>query len=322
MDQETQLWIDFVFGGQIPPQRAKSLLEQWGTAGLSLAEVYQKLPQQAAGLGLTGEEAHKLHPPVSLPDTPALRWNEALYPKGLRTLELKLRPALLFYLGESNLLQRPLIYFFAADLDEIEQELAQETASLVLGEYVLPAAMRGSLQANLLLQEVTEAEGELLLFIRQGTGTLELTEMEKQLIEAGRLLLLSPLKPDSGPNPAWDGVLQSVELAAAQYGVLTSPVQIEAAIKSQQTPYLLISETLPEKPLPPGIKATTIPADILPWLGETLLPDSPQPSGDPLTPPEPVDLPPLPPEVVLSTLEKGGAVPEILKQRLMGKNKE
>jgi len=215
MADETQLWAWFLFSAGFAPQRAKTLLSAWDQRGLTLRDVLQALPAQAAALGLTPEEAAKLRPPHELPEVAALRWNEPLYPLGLHQLPFKLRPALLFYTGELSLLMRPIIYLAPGPLDDETRELLQETVGILLGEKLLLAASRESPQAALLLEEMLASEGEALLFAKQGLAHLTLPAQEQALLQAERLLILSPLPPATPPNPAWDDVLQQVAVGAA-----------------------------------------------------------------------------------------------------------
>jgi hypothetical protein len=329
MDRETQLWIWFLFGGHLPTQRAKTLLTRWDNEGHTLAEVIARLPQDAQRLGLTPEETQALHTRATPPETPALRWNETLYPAGLRELPAKRRPALLFYLGDVNLLTRPIIYLPAGPLTDEEKAITREAVSLLLGEHLLPAVPRLSEQADLVLSEMADTEGELLLFSREGITNLTLTPIEEAFLNTERLCILSPLPPDAEPNPAWAPALTYVELAAAQRCILPSQGIFQAlqdAVKpSAWPPTLLIGAPPTDRQRPPQIQVTQNPTDILPWLADALGPadrTSPDQStsedlGAPLGAEVSLEPPP-PPEETLRILEKGGNVPEGLRSRLLG----
>ena len=154
MENETQLWTWFLFGGALSTHRAKTLLAEWEQRGFKLGDVLQQPTTRAAQLGLTGEEASKLRVPTNLPDVSALRWNEPRYPYGLHNLPFKLRPSLLFYSGDANLLIRPVVYLAPDVISENDQEVLQEVIGMILGENLLLAAFHDSPQAALLLEEL------------------------------------------------------------------------------------------------------------------------------------------------------------------------
>ncbi|MBN2391778.1 MAG: hypothetical protein JXR84_13715 [Anaerolineae bacterium] len=324
MASETQLWMWFLFNAGLAPLRAKTLLAMWDQRGLTLRAVLEALPAQAKALGLTPEEATKLHPPRELPDVSALRWNETLYPLGLQQLPFKLRPALLFYTGELSLLMHPMIYLAPGLLDAETHELLQETVGILLGENLLLAAFRESLQAALLLEEMIASEGEALLFAKQGLEQLTLPEQEQTLLQDERLLVLSPLPPTTLPNPAWDDVLEQVAAAAAMRRVYSGPAALdktEAGTNALANALLLAAS--PGTNAPQGIRVVTNAAEAALWLTE--LPTAPvSPTQQAAAMPSPelaaaplADSPPSPTEA-LRILEKGGRVPEALKKRLFG----
>lgn len=323
MPEETDLWAWFLFNAGLAPQRAKTLLDSWEQRSLTLRAVLDALPAQAVALGVTPEEAAKLRPPRDLPAVAAARWNEPLYPLGLRQLPFKLRPALLFCAGELSLLMRPLIYLPPGQLDDATRELLQETVSLLLGENLLLAAFRESPQAALLLEEMTASEGEALLLAQQGLAQLTLPEQEERLLQAGRLLILSPLPPNAPPNPAWDDVLQQVAAGAAWRRVYSDAAAL-SKIEASANAILLAAS--PTTRAPQGIRTVTNAAEAALWLTElSAAPVNAAPSPSPataspafnLTVDPPTDPPPSPAEA-LRILEKGGRVPEILKKRLLG----
>ncbi|MGC9393338.1 MAG: hypothetical protein ACP5J4_00625 [Anaerolineae bacterium] len=328
MANETQLWMWFLFNAGLTPQRAKTLLAMWDQRGLTLHAALEALPAQAKALGLTAEEASRLHPPHELPDVAALRWNEPLYPMGLQELPAKLRPALLFYAGELSLLMRPIVYLAPGPLDAEIQELIQETVGILLGENLLLATFRESPQANLLLEEMITSEGEVLLFAKQGLEHLTLPEQEQALLQNGRLLLLSPLPLTARPNPAWDDILQQVAAGAAMRRVYSSTATLDKTeVGTNALANALLLTTSPGTHTPQGIRVVTSAAEAALWLTEfpaapistieqTKTIPSPPPSFG-LTSEPPTDPPPSPAEA-LRVLEKGGRVPEALKKRLFG----
>ncbi len=322
MPDETQLWTWFLFDAGLAPQRAKTLLSAWDQRGLTLRDVLDALPAQANALGLTPEEAAKLRPPAPLPEVAALRWNEPLYPMGLHQLPFKLRPALLFYTGDLSLLMRPSIYLAPGPLDAETRELLQETVGILLGENLLLAAFRESPQAILLLEEMIASEGEALFFAKQGLAQLALPDDEQALVQAQRLLVVSPLPPTASPNPAWDDVLQQVAAGAAMRCVYTDAT---ALTKIEGNVNALLLAASPGTRAPQGIRVVTNAAEVALWLTElpaTLVSVAQQPAIMPSTSSEltaepPTDPPPTPAEA-LRVLEKGGRVPDALKKRLFG----
>ncbi|MEJ5308812.1 MAG: hypothetical protein WHX52_03490 [Anaerolineae bacterium] len=323
MADETQLWAWFLFNAGLTPQRAKTLLSAWDQRGLTLRDALAALPAQAAALGLTSEEVAKLHPPQEMPEVAALRWNEPLYPMGLHQLPFKLRPALLFYRGDVSLLMRPIIHLAPGPLDDETRELLQETVGILLGENLLLAAFRESPQATLLLEEMLASEGEALCFAKQGLAHLSLPEDEQALIEARRLLILSPLPPTAPPTPTWDDVLQQVATGAAMRCVYTDAA---VASKIENPVNALLLTTSAGTRTPQGLRVVTDAAEAALWLTE--LPAPPVevaqqlaaiPAGSlELAAAPPTDPPPSPAEA-LRILEQGGRVPEALKKRLFRK---
>ena len=314
MNHETQLWAWFLFASGLPTSRAKHLLDGWQTAKRSLADTLAALPGAATGLGLTAEEARILRPPATLPPLTALRWNEPLYPAGLRRLPLDSRPALLFYRGDVQLLRRPLSYLQPVAIPPEERDIAHETLGLLLGEPFLPAATRGSEQAALLLAEMADSEGDLLLFARCGLEQLTLTGRERALLAEQRLLLVSPFPPATPGNPRWDTLLTQVEAAAALRCLVIGSAPQPATPPWPPTPTLYVTAQSPA----PTAPATADPTEALLWLMEPEHLKTPVPAPTP-PPPEPEAEPAPPPEETLRILEQGGHIPSILRERLLGK---
>lgn len=319
MHDEAALWAWFLFDSKLPPQRGKVLLERWESEGRSLRAVLAALPGQAIALGLTPDEAALLHPPAVLPPVTALRWDEPLYPAGLHRLPLKVRPALLFYRGAVQALQRPVVYLPPAPLTTPERETAHELIAQLLGEGFLPAAFQGSPQAELLLAEMADAEGETLLFARCGSAQLMLAGAEAALLEAGRLLLVSPLPPTAAANPAWDALLEQLAAAMAYRLILTAAPQASALASELHGRVLYIAAEPPAAPCPPGMQLATEPSEVLFWLAASVTGPAAAPAAESLYDLPTVELPPLAPEEALQTLAGRGRVPEVLRQRLLAR---
>jgi len=328
MTDETTLWAWFLFHSGLPTSRAKVLLGKWLDKGLTLTQVLARSPAQARTLGATPDEAAKLYPPTTFPPevrAPALRCNEPHYPPGLLTLSAKLRPALLFHIGEPGLLMQPIVYLSPGDIASDVGELFSDIVSLLLGEFVLSTAFRGTPQAEVLLAEMQDSEGEGLLFAAQGVKTLTLSDEEQTLIAAQRLLIATPLPPQAQPNPAWEKVLQQIALASAQRCIVsgtTLPAQLP-----EKTPTKVLSPDVPLDMASTHVQLLTDPTDLLLWFGDMPAAKSaPLPTmmsavdaAAPLSAGLPTAPPPSP-EETLQILSAGGNVPEALRRRLMGDN--
>lgn len=311
--RETQLWYWLLYSGVLPTTRAKNLLSSWAAEGLSAESVLDSLPTTASQAGLNNAEANALKPPKTLETVTALRWDEALYPKALQTLDLKLRPALLFYQGNPKLLERSMLAIPPAPMETVTTLLLQETLSQVLGDTSLLAALRGSAQATILLGELADSEGDALLFVRQGLGTIEITGEEQRLLNDGRLLLLSPLNPAAPANAKWESALFQVEMAAAERILWVSHESPDISIN--KLPILWLTPDPASATPMPGYRITDEPGDVPLWLLEnTSLPAMPDTTD--LMEVSSV-LPPLPPTEALRILERGGAIPEALRRRLL-----
>jgi len=323
-EKETRLWAWMLFNSTLPTPRTKTLLERLNRENRPLSDLLPQLPAAAAALGLTQEETTLLRAaPATLPARPALRWNEPTYPARLQQLPVKLRPALLFYRGPIAALIQPIIYLPPADLDEEESERTREALSQLLGENLLPAAFQGSGPAALLLEEMADTEGQALLFARCGIDQLELTAEENALLDEGRLLILSPLPPTAAANPAWQSVLEQIAAGMSARLLLSNASQVPVAVSQPETPGLWLTPE-PQGSLPANLHTAEDPAEISLWVNDLAV-TTPAVTAAPAAAPSPVEtdlpeaapLPPLPPQETLRTLAGGGAIPEVLRQRIL-----
>ena len=313
-EESAELWYWFLFESPLGTQRAKQLLARWHDEGWRVAEVLETLPDGAESAGLSLAEARKLQVPAELPPVEALPWSARSYPEGLHALPLRLRPALLFYRGSRPLLARPLLYLRPTSPSDEERELLRETAALLLGERVLPTALHASDQAAVLLEELAHTEGEVVLFVRSGLDEVTLSAREEALLEAGRLLLLSPLPPGTPHKPDLNPLLEQVEDAATPHSLLVS-ANPPSDLGDRTTEALWIAPPSTEKSdTMPGVQRLSDPAALLLWLAG-LQTDTPAPASDPIVE-ELVSESPPSPEETLRILEQGGHVPEILRKRL------
>lgn len=341
MNRETDLWAWFLFRSGLPTGRAKALLAAWEEHGLSLGAALSQLPARTTALGLTSAEAAVLKPPAELPEVSAIRWDDALYPAGLRALPLKLRPALLFYRGEPSLLSLPVVYLAPGEVSARDAQRVREVINLVMDERLLLAGYRPSAQLRILLEELAYGAGEALLFADTGLERWTPLANEDVLVAEGRLLVVSPLPPETARQDALDVVLQQVAMAAADRVILSGdPGQVpHALVGLDEKPALTLSTVSSGTPISENVEAAEAPVDVLPWLDGLypgmLLTDTEEtaaatavaesPSGAPAPAEEPPSgetaLGPAPtPQEILNTLRKGGEVPEALRKRLLGES--
>jgi hypothetical protein len=364
MSPTTDLMGWFLFRSGLPPQRAKALLVAWRHQGVTLRQALDRLPAGAQGLGVTSTEAAQLALPPALPALPpALAWDDPHYPVGLADLPANRQPALLFYRGDSELLARPVVAFLPADETPAAEDEAgasqasdvmREVISLLLGEPILLGVYDGSEQHALLLEEMAYSEGEALVFARAGLDAREETEVERAMLAAERLLVVSPLPPDAAYQPAWDPVLRQVATAAAHSVILAGPPPgglQDLGGERERKPTLVLSLAPPSRPAPPNVEVSSLPADVLLWIDRFLDQavdhaeegEAGAAGGADLEAPGQGEAPPgdggvdidrvarrlgeldgldLGPEPttdeIIETLEKGGQIPEVLLRRLRG----
>jgi len=341
MIDDSALWTWFVFDSGLPTQRAKALLEAWQTAGISLTGALEQVQAQAALLGLTPGEAGLLASGRAAlraaPDPPqALTWLDALYPRGLRALPLRVRPALVFYQGDTSLLAHPIVYLAPGSVSAGQEELVRETLSLLLGEDIVVGVFEGTPQAALAMDEATAAEGELLIFARSGLGRREPGESESQFVAHGRALLVSPLPPSVPFQPGLESVLHQVAWYASERVILTADSSPSYPPSGWLTskPVLELRSAVEHQPQPAPCATAREPSDVLDWMEGRTAPE-PLPGGVFDGPQGPTSgtsttiadddggldaldhLPPLSPEEILKTLGKSGAIPEVLRRRIL-----
>ncbi len=341
MIDDTALWAWFVFDSGLPTQRAKVLLEAWQAEGLSLAAALDRVQAQAMRLGLTTGEAQLLESGrAALRATPApppaLTWRDELYPRGLRSLSLRVRPALLFYEGNPSHLTRPIIYLAPGPVSADREELVREVLSLLLGEDIVVGMFDSTPQAALAVEEAMAAEGELLIFARAGLAQRMVLESERNLVASGRALLLSPLPPKIPYQPGLEAVLHQIAWYASERVILSadsaSPAPPGDWLMSR--PVLQLQSTPGRQSHLAGCTTATEPSDVLDWLEDRVTPGPlpgiahealQRPSSPASTPiaeddgalADAAPLPPLSPEEILQTLGKGGTIPDVLRRKIL-----
>jgi hypothetical protein len=311
--RETRLWYWLLFESPLSTLRAKRCLSRWLGQGLSVSAALDRLPGGYQALGLTREEARQLDPPPSLPDVRALRWNAPHYPDGLRELPLKRRPALLFVRGNPGLLARPIVTFVPGQPNDEEMAMLREAMSVLLGEDLLLAALAGSVQAALLLEEMAYSDGEILLVPTAGLDRYQPSEMETRTLDAGRLVLATPLPPAMPANPKLEPLLQQILSAAAARRILGAAAGGYDAGEPPR-PTLALTPAPPSGAASPHLQCTDNASDVLLWVQH---PDQDLRRG-PLASvqADETQASPLSPEQTLNLLEQGGDVPPALRARL------
>jgi hypothetical protein len=343
MSEDVELWTWLLFASGLPTLRAKELLRAWQAAGLQPQKAIEALPAGGPHLGVSPSEArqlaeafrHRGTPPGS--PVPAMTWDAPTYPAGLTALPLRLQPALLFYRGDPDLLDRMVVYLPPGELPTEDQESVREAVSLLLGEHLLIGVYQDSPQADLVLEEMAAAEGEVLLFARSGLASGQPAPIAEDHRLSARVLIVSPLPPAAPQLPAWDAVLQQVALAAADRVVLTGRAD-EITVRTlteRPKPTMALLGATGSAPvgvsLPPNARTAPLPADVLDWIADTTLALETHASesgytyvgchGDPKADfalGQPETTPPPSPEEILATLKKGGSIPEALRRRLLG----
>ncbi len=341
MIDDTALWTWFVFDSGLPAQRAKALLEAWQADGLSLADALDRVQTQARQLGITPGEAQLLQSGraalrVAPAPPQALTWRDELYPRGLRSLPLRVRPALLFYEGNPSHLKRPVVYLAPGSVSPDQEELVREVLSLILGENIVVGVFDATPQAALAVEEAMAAEGELLIFARTGLGQRMTPELERSLIANGRALLLSPLPPKIPYQPGLEAILHQVAWYASER-VILSPDSAPPAPPSNwlmSRPVLALQSAPGRQSHLAGCTIATEPSDVLDWLEDQVVPEpfpaatrevpqhSPSLESTPIaesagTLVDAAPLPPLSPEEILRTLGKGGTIPDVLRRKIL-----
>lgn len=334
------LWAWFLFDSGLGTQRAKELLSAWQTRSWSLKEALDRASMDSDQLGLTPEEVRLLSPPGLPPAIDALLWDDALYPAGLSGLPIRLRPALLFYRGDPALMMRPIVYVAPSELTSDDEERLREIVNLLIDEDLLFSAYAGSAQAKLLLEELAYGHGEALLFAQAGLAARDASKQEAQLILENRLLVASPLPPNTRHRPAFTAILQQVAAAAADRMILSGTAARHPAETQglADTPALAITGTAPGAIVPHNVRVAAAPAGALAWLGPGFpSEDDAAVEGEQDTsaemrdrslaskdeagnqtyalPEEELGAPPSPEEII-ETLSQGGRIPEMLRRRL------
>jgi hypothetical protein len=333
------LWSWFMFESGLGTHRAKELLAAWDQRAWSLEEALRIAGTEPKRVGLTPAEAKQLIPPGLLPFVDALAWDDPYYPVGLNRLSIRLRPALLFYLGEPALTAHPIIYLAPADLEPGAEDNVREIVNLLIGEDLLFAAYSQSLQARILLDELAYGQGAALIFANAGLEAYPIGKGARALLAQERLLLMSPLPPKTPQRPSLAAVLEHVAMAAADRIILTGTGDASptAFPELADTPTIAVYGTDHKGDPAPNVRQVDAPTDILTWIGltspltqsaedPTIHPEAaapPRATAPPQDNPDETyalrnsDLgPPPSPDEILDTLKRGGSIPEALRRRL------
>lgn len=318
-DIETALWARLLFGAGLKTYIAKQLLCLLHEKNLTLEEIIRMPSSQSSSMGFGPYQSALSQMPVGRPDTSAIRWNESLYPQGLHDLETKYKPALLFFSGALELLARPIIYLQPGELSAKGEELLPGLADILLDGSLLPAVFTGSPQENILIEQMSYSDGEVLIFVDQGLDRWTPSAEVAQHMHAGRIVALSPMPPGAEANPPLIPIIQKIGAAVAHRWVISSRYDNHSQYDSlSRSTLLLLSNTTPGAQQLPDTETAVDIADAIQWLNNTFNSDTEQSVGKEEVIAE-TNLPPISSEQALHILELGGKVPEALRQRLLGK---
>jgi len=248
-----------------------------------------------------------------------VRLDEPGYPPTLRVhMRPEKQPLLLGYRGELGLLDMPTVLALAGDPpDEEAGAWAIETVMELAQEGALPLAVAQSGLDAAIVSALLAAEAPLALVLPQGLASYTPPAALTSAIEAGRVLLLSPFRPEWTPpvgesNPMLTHALGFAQSLANALLIVTPPHP---------------QNLLPEQPcfLRPGIPKTigcqsyySDPETLFLRLVETpvaaAIANAPRPAPRPAPTAPPA--PSLDPEKLIDQLSALGNVPEAMKARL------
>jgi hypothetical protein len=327
-DSETTLWIWLLFHAGIKTFQAKQLLSSLSVQDMTLSTFIRTPSEKRLSLGFDEEHALISQPAGASVYPPAIRWNEELYPQGLHDLPLKIKPAVIFYQGTSDLLSRPIIYLEPGEIPDNNLELVTGMVELLLDSEWLPAVFVGSPQETILIDLMTHNAGEVLIFLDRGVEQWRPVDKVAHFMHQGRILVLSPLPSHTPATPALTIILRQIASAAACRWVASSGVTLENRQAEINRPALqLHANGSPEGIALRGVKIAVNIPDAIAWLvvsRQSLQNPALTPEGNLTVSPELPDndnLEPISADNALEILESGGNVPDILRQRLMEKHK-
>jgi len=348
-ESEVLCWLALLFGGELKLIQAKRLIQDWCLAqGRSLAELFTLSATELQSCGgvqaaeiesLIASQAHLTDQAQLLE---RLRWEgvswlirtDPCYPAAwIRFLSPAHQPMLLFYRGPLELLKQPAVAILSSsqvgDTElvlafELAAGLAAEGLNVVCGqspEEVCQAVIEGAL---------TVPTGGTTVVLSQGFSTFTLpTEEIAASTERERLLWLSPFHPNT---------MQEEKLVGACYKLIAGLAEVICVLTTgeeemQTTVYEALKWGKPVLvwELPEGEPGASRNAALLEAGAEgivdaeealvrlrTLLGLKAHPTFPAVSPElEETELAPLlSPEQALAVLERGGKVPERLRQRL------
>ncbi|TFG72550.1 MAG: hypothetical protein E4H27_02400 [Anaerolineales bacterium] len=316
-DTETELWAWLLFDAGIKTYTAKQLFTLLQDKNISLQELRQMPHSEMTAKGFGSYQSTLSQNPIRKESISAIRWNAPLYPQGLHDLDIKYKPALLFFNGDLDLLARPIIYLLPGETTPPTAELLAGVVELLLDGSLLPAAFTGSPQERILIDQMMVNDGEALIFIDRGMDRWTPSEEIAQNINAGRIIALSPMPPGTAASPALNPIIQRIGAAAANRWVISSNLEKRAPADglSRSTLHLL-PDNVPGTPQLPAVRTAGDIEEAIHWINNSFIPDEEQTAGQTEVPVE-EKLPPLSSASALQILEQGGTVPEVLRQRLL-----
>ncbi|MDF1513912.1 MAG: hypothetical protein P1S60_08895 [Anaerolineae bacterium] len=322
--KETALWQWLLFDAGLPANQAKQLLLLLAETGFSLQDFLTLTPDQLKTNGLDAYQ-HLLdrQPQIEIKNE-AIRWNDPFYPPGLTGIPVKYRPALLFVIGNTHLLEREMVFLIPGEIPDAVGDLASGTIEILFDSRYIPVALDRSPQADLLLSSMAYGDGEAILCVDQGMENWQPSTSVATYIKHERLLALSPMPPATPANPKLTPVITALMAASAVRWVGTPYHHPIAGLEMITRPTLCLvpGPATVEKTEPNVTRAADI-SDAIAWLqdAEPLNPGQSDPAlGLPTVEKQPVDntQPPLSRDAILAILETGGKIPEVLLKRLRG----
>jgi len=318
-NKETALWAWLLFDAGIKTYRAKQILSLLQEKELTLEELIQLPSGQLLTVGFDPYKGVLSRTPTVRPCVSAIRWNESPYPQGLHELTIKYKPALLFFTGSLNLLKRSIIYLEPGKISPKAEDILPGIVDLLLDGSILPAVFTRSPQEEILIKQMAYSEGEALIFVDQGLDQWTPSEEILDHIQAGRIVALSPMPPNAKANPTLTPIIQRIAAASANRWVISAPHYNRLQNAGFNRPALLLepNRTPASQQLPDSENAVDI-SDAIDWLNNaSILPTQQTTVKKEKTLSE--RLPPQSSKQALHILERGGKVPEALRQRLLRK---
>jgi DNA processing protein len=357
---EQSYWLALMYGSGVGLAQVKAVIQQWCLAdSRALSALFDLSPQElarrfkldragaervlAAGKQAPGQVA--LIEQLRAMDVYIITRADPRYPRALvHSLPLEQQPFLLFCQGTPALLDQPAVAFIGARhsteaacdfTEKLAARLADEGLNVISGyaRGVGQAAFRGAVEDS--------EEGQATIVLPQGIGSFQsMASRLRDYLEGGRLLIISPFKPEAG----WEerlAVARNKLVVALAHAVVVAAAEKEGRAwdnandaMAQGKPVFVWDVGVEAEPSAPGnralIEAGGRPvADVEEALAqvEAAIEESIGESGPPAEsaahpPDEPPEPAPLDAAATLDLLSRSGQVPGVLRERLLGYESE